>query len=190
MSAIDYKNVGRPAIPIQHQLATQKQLDFIHSLLGQHELTEANRRSLDAAFARGINKREASDIINWLKALPRKSTRPAVENVNLEGMHKVGDRIFKVQVAVHGSGNLYAKELVLVERDSVEIEDGVWHDYTATRFEYAKGAMRFLSADTKMTLEEAKQFGALYGTCCVCGRTLTNEDSIEAGIGPVCAKGF
>ena len=161
MSAIDYKNVGRPAIPIQHQQATQKQLDFIHSLLGQHELTEANRRSLDAAFARGINKREASDIINWLKALPRKSTRPAVENVNLEGMHKVGDRIFKVQVAVHGSGNLYAK-----------------------------GAMRFLSADTKMTLEEAKQFGALYGTCCVCGRTLTNEDSIEAGIGPVCAKGF
>jgi hypothetical protein len=87
-------------------------------------------------------------------------------------------RVFKVQKAVHGSGHLYAKELV------PDGHEGDWH------FVYAPGAIRTLFAEDKMTLEEAKEFGVLYGTCCVCGRTLTDEKSIAAGIGPICAKKF
>lgn len=56
------------------------------------------------------------------------------------------------------------------------------------RWEYAGTAYRFVQADQRMTLEQAKQFGAIYGVCCNCGATLTDEGSIEAGIGPVCAK--
>jgi hypothetical protein len=79
--------------------------------------------------------------------------------------------IFKVQRAVHGSGYLYAKLL----------------DPETSKFVYAPNGMRRLADEgRKLTLEEAKKYGALYGTCCVCGRTLTNEESIEAGIGPVC----
>jgi hypothetical protein len=47
-----------------------------------------------------------------------------------------------------------------------------------------------LSDETLMTLEDAKEFGRLYGMCCQCGATLTDEKSIEAGIGPVCAGKF
>lgn len=105
----------------------------------------------------------------------RKVTAPAapVEQVT-EGMYRIADgTVFKVQKAVHGSGNLYAKRLT---------EDG---------FEYAPGAIRTLTVADKMTLDEAKAWGVLYGTCCVCGRTLTDEQSIAAGIGPVCAgKGW
>lgn len=36
-------------------------------------------------------------------------------------------------------------------------------------------------------LEAAKTLGKLSGRCCVCGRDLTNDDSIDAGIGPICA---
>jgi hypothetical protein len=36
-------------------------------------------------------------------------------------------------------------------------------------------------------IEAVKEIGRLTGICCVCGRTLTNEASIEDGIGPVCA---
>jgi hypothetical protein len=32
-----------------------------------------------------------------------------------------------------------------------------------------------------------KKISALTGQCCRCGRTLTNEHSIEEGIGPICA---
>lgn len=90
-----------------------------------------------------------------------------------EGMYRMDDRIFKVQRAIHGSGNLYAKELV---------QGG---------FVYAPGIIKRLNESHRMTLEQAKEYGALYGTCCVCGRTLTDEVSIANGIGPVCAgKGW
>lgn len=93
-----------------------------------------------------------------------------------EGMYRMDGAIFKVQVAHHGSGKPYAKRLV---------QDGeTWS------FEYAPGAIRTLHSGHRLTLEQAKEFGALYGTCCVCGRTLTNEASIEAGIGPICAGKF
>ena len=78
--------------------------------------------------------------------------------------------VYKVQKAVHGSGYLYAKRL-----------DG-------TCFMMASGAIRTLHAEDKMTLEQARQYGKIYGVCCRCGRTLTDEDSIAAGIGPVCAS--
>jgi len=45
-----------------------------------------------------------------------------------------------------------------------------------------------LTAEMRMTLEEARQFGAVYGVCCCCSRTLTDELSIYLGIGPVCGK--
>lgn len=174
--------------------ATEKQLAFIDKLLQEKDLTGTS--FADEPRPPYLDKRTASNAIDMLMALPRKRTTadaavaasPAF--VDMEGMHKVGDRIFKVQKAVHGSGNLYAKELLPVERDNVEIEDGVWKTVTVHRFEYAPGAIkRFaLGRTTKMTLEQAKEFGALYGTCCVCARTLTNEESIEAGIGPVCGS--
>lgn len=107
---------------------------------------------------------ESAGGITTPTAEPTRTVEPLTE-----GMYKVGDTVYKVQVAVHGSGHLYAKRL----------EGG--------RFEYAPGMMKRLRPEDKMTLEEAKAWGVLYGTCCVCGRTLTDEDSIAAGIGPVCA---
>jgi len=39
---------------------------------------------------------------------------------------------------------------------------------------------------TRLTIEEAAAYGKLYGVCIVCSRELTNPESIERGIGPVC----
>ncbi len=87
-----------------------------------------------------------------------------------EGFYKLGDTIFKVQKNLAGT-RLYAK--------SLDPNDGRW--------EYAPGILSGLSPKDQLTKEEAAQFGHLYGRCCICGRTLTNEDSIDAGIGPICA---
>lgn len=93
-------------------------------------------------------------------------------------MYRDGDgNIFKVQRSQ--AGRLYAKALV---RD--ESKKSGW------AFEYAAGAVRRLSPAMRMTVEQAREFGVATGTCCVCGRTLTDEESIEAGIGPVCAGKF
>lgn len=130
-----------------------------------------------------ITKKAASASIEKLRD-PRseinapKIEKPAATKVELEdGMYRFDGRIFKVQHAVHGSGRQYAKELVQFDDDS-------WG------FEIARGMVYKLRPEHKMTLEEAREFGALYGTCCVCGRTLTNEESIEIGIGPICLTKF
>lgn len=39
-------------------------------------------------------------------------------------------------------------------------------------------------------LQAAMKYGKLSGRCCSCGRELTNDGSIEAGIGPICAEKF
>lgn len=36
-------------------------------------------------------------------------------------------------------------------------------------------------------IEAVREIGRLTGNCCICGRELTAEGSIEDGIGPVCA---
>lgn len=95
------------------------------------------------------------------------------------GMYKVGDTIYKVYKAVHGSGKMCAKELVVIEFDDAEAD---------VSFEYRGLAERFVSAADRMSLEDAKKFGAIYGVCCVCAATLTDETSIAEGIGPVCGK--
>lgn len=47
--------------------------------------------------------------------------------------------------------------------------------------------LKLIAADP---LAAAIAFGRETGTCCCCGRTLTNPESIEAGIGPICATRF
>jgi hypothetical protein len=92
--------------------------------------------------------------------------------VTEDGMYLRDGVVFKVQIAKQGSGRLYAKRL------------------TGNGFEYAPGAINTLRAEHKMTLDQAKEYGKLYGVCCACSRDLTDEKSIAAGIGPVCARKF
>lgn len=37
---------------------------------------------------------------------------------------------------------------------------------------------------------EAVAYGKRTGVCCICSRELTNQDSIDAGIGPICAEKY
>jgi hypothetical protein len=186
---------GRPATP--------KQTAYIRSLSADRALSEIDTIALGRALDRGFNTREASDIIQWLQTKPAKcfvsylatvaagpsSPEPMDSPEPIEvtdGMWILGDVIYKVQKAVHGSGRLYAKKLVVSKAFDSDADDT-----SEVRFEYAPGAVKQLGVGgRKLTLEEAKAFGALYGTCCVCGRTLTNEQSIKDGIGPICAGKF
>jgi len=108
-------------------------------------------------------------VVRSLDQAPREGAKGASQ----DGWYKVGEDIFKVQKAVHGSGNLYAKKLVV-------------SGHGQASWEYAPGVVRQLGEDQRLTVEEAAAFGKLYGVCAICGRTLTDEESIERGIGPVC----
>lgn len=92
------------------------------------------------------------------------------------GYYQLGEDIYKVQMNREET-RAYAKILVV---DSSE--DGT----NKGRFEYAPGAISKLSPEMALGEEAASEFGQLYGFCCICGLKLTNEESIERGIGPIC----
>lgn len=156
--------------------ATEKQINFLTNLIAEREVRKGETPEQTMTWFRNqtIDRKQASEMIGAALKAPR---RPIIE-VELEGMHCLADgTIYKVQKAVHGSGEEYAKRLDVDEFGKVS-------------FVFESGAIRKLSIATKMSLETAKEFGALYGTCVVCGRTLTDENSIAAGIGPICAAKF
>lgn len=163
--------------------ASDRQRDYLRDL-------ERDRVAPDgyvsAADDPALTSRDASGRIDILRAASRKPRQvsPAAPArrvvVTEDGMYRTADgTIWKVQRAIHGTGNLYAKRL----------NPPASYGGRAT-FTFVPGAIRDLVPADRMSLEDARAFGALYGTCCNCGRTLTNETSIDLGIGPVCRKGF
>ncbi|UYL88152.1 hypothetical protein SEA_EVAA_40 [Gordonia phage Evaa] len=119
-----------------------------------------------------------SKLIELLYACPHTKAQAdsQVHSDDIEGFWVVEGEIVKVQIAVHGSGRPYGKRL----------------DTETGKFVYGKGLLGPIRRGEaeRLTLDRAKALGHLYGRCVCCGATLTNEESIEAGIGPICASKF
>lgn len=170
---------------------TAGQLRFAQDLLVQKYGTEGAAPFLPGLDA--MTKAEAKLMLDKTQLLPdyvapagERAARKGPE-VEADGMYRdpaTGD-IYKVQVAVHGSGKLYAK--VLVKLDEPEIKRGKETHY---EFVMARGAIMNIKPEWRLTAEDAAEFGHLYGCCIRCGAVLTDEASIERGIGPDCAKKF
>lgn len=153
--------------------ASDKQIAFIRSLMVQVGVPQAEA---DAADFTGVDVKTASATIDALMDTKKKqaAARPASAEAP-EGIHYFDGRVFKVQVAHHGSGKIYAK--------SLNPNNGEW-------VYEGRSPLRNLSASTLMTVEQAAEFGHLYGICARCGAVLTDEGSISRGMGPYCAKQF
>lgn len=155
-----------------HAPASEKQIAFISKLINDKDTTSsAQAVAIDMVMAAGshtITKTEASKYIDVLMALPNKNTKTK-KQAPAAGYYVYKNEVYKVQVSP-STGNAYAK---------VFTQEGGWL--------YAQGMVNKMHDAQPLTLEKAKEFGHLYGSCIICGRTLTDESSIDAGIGPVCA---
>lgn len=144
---------------------------------------------------RGLTPGQAKGVLNFAVAAERRRAReteqptcagsvgpvaPRLAAAEVtDGMYLVAGDVVKVQIAHHGSGNLYAK--VLIPPTETERADG-----GRARFHYVPGLIRKVRAEDRMSLEQAVEYGRLYGCCIRCGAILTDEDSIEAAMGPIC----
>ncbi|EIC63581.1 DUF6011 domain-containing protein [Mycobacteroides abscessus] len=108
-----------------------------------------------------------------VRALSSMVGGPEVRDIE-DGFYELADgRIIKVIHAVHGSGHQYGKVL----------------DTEARKFDIAAGILREVRATGKRIDDDqdrCAELGKLYGICMCCGLELTDEASIEAGIGPIC----
>lgn len=126
---------------------------------GDEILMEDGRELLDAMISLADRTSEA-------RRFPEPSYIPE------EGPYQVGDDVYLV-VTGKETGRRYAKKF----------------DPETCKFYYA-GQQPFdlLTADCRMTADEAKVFADLYRVCCNCGRRLTKAHSKDLGYGPTCAE--
>ncbi len=184
-------------------LCTDKQSRFLFRLASErgytnpgpttYIMTSPDGRTVD--FSK-LTKHEASAMIEKLLQTPKvpapgKTSRPVSKVEVTEGMYQdpESQEIFKVQRAIHGSGKLYAKILVVDEEATFD-DNGKMIRPAVVVFEMAEGVVYQLRPEWKLTIEDAKRFGALYGVCMRCARTLTLEESIERAMGRICASKF
>ncbi len=139
-------------------------------------------------------QKDVSKFIDLLKTCPKaynhgqpgpagSPARQALE----DGMYKTKDgTIYMVYHTVHGNNQQVAKRL-MIDNMSYEYYDGAPSNKAKVHFKYVgKAPLAKLAAEDRLSLADAVEFGLLYGSCAICGRTLTNELSKAIGIGPVC----
>lgn len=151
--------------------ASPAQTGFLRTLMAERDWSGLNVPNIAKSLERGLTKQEASTLISLLLECPKQALKAAVKAE--AGFYVLGELVYRVQPA-KSTGNLYAKVL----KTSV---------FGKATWEYAPGMVTKLADAPRLTLEAASSMGHHYGVCMVCARTLTAEESVEAGIGPVCA---
>lgn len=111
-----------------------------------------------------LSRPAASALIDRLLAIPAPSAEP--------GYYVRGEQVFVV-VQNRAKTRTYAKELVLTGNRAR------WH--------YAPGISTSLADVEPLSVEHAASLGRAHGVCILCGAQLTDPESVERGIGPVCA---
>ncbi len=156
--------VGNKLFSMRTYPATESQIAFIERLVAER-IYEGQ-----VALAE-LNKIDASMLIKQLLASP---LRGAATNPNTiaegmcEGIYLTDLGIYRVELSEHN--RLYARHL-----------------NPAGGWTYERGAVYRLTPEQRITLAQAREFGVKYGVCCVCGRLLSDAESVTNGIGPVCA---
>lgn len=182
----------KQATPQSVRYATEEQVGYLLHLADRAgwevedtQVTKPDGRVIELTK---LAVKVASELIDELRAAPRAHRRPKPDpsiKITQDGMYRLDGEIYKVQVAVHGSGFLYAKRLV-IDAPAVRDANGNISQPGQAHYERDPSAIAKLRDEHRLTLADAKGFGDLYGVCMRCAATLTDEDSIAAGAGPVC----
>lgn len=170
--------------------ATPKQITLIESLLSERDLaTEARPKfrarlvqlAADHREVAELDRDKASNLITYLFGLPSNRSITASEVEVPAGHYAVeqdGGIVF-LQVDRPTEGRWAGKVFVKLQHGDEYTNMG--RDAGSTML------MRIISQGVK---ECSTRYGRELGRCGVCHRTLTNEESREAGIGPICAGKF
>jgi hypothetical protein len=147
--------------------ASDKQLYWIVKLVDEKAIDEQLRTEIRRGIKRDdITKKDAS---RFLDALFGATDTPVAGAVTEPGFYHFEDKVYQVK-AGKATGNLYARLVTA-------------HGFN---YEAAKGMMKALKADMKMTGEQIAAYGQKTGICANCSALLTDPASIAIGLGTVC----
>lgn len=168
--------------------ASEKQLAFIRSMYitTDEAFGEGMSEIFEAEVTKGIDKKRASKIIE--KLMPRFNEAKKILAEKRMAERKAESNTTPAQDGYYVRGESFV--CVKWNRAKTGQYATVWN---GSEWEYDGRESRAIVGEVKanklvrMTPEDAKRFGDLYGVCFKCSRTLTDPESIAQGYGPVCA---
>lgn len=187
--------------------ASEKQQVLIEKLLAEKDLAGTSYEGWTPDWSRATLA-SASAVIEFLFTLPRKATvaasTPAVEPE--AGIYQSGDDLFRVYLGQQ-SGKMLVKRVTfhVYDPDGADHELGSLNDFngelaaaaaearlvTSVTYEYVGAAAKVLPADAvRLTVEQVGALGKSWDHCLCCGRRLDDPESVDRGIGPVCAAKY
>lgn len=164
--------------------ASAKQISFIKSLIADRELDADNQMAVDLcrelAVEGTFTSKQASKLIDRLLAAPKKADERSRIDAGIyavedsEGTHTIV-RVYLGQQ----SGQMLAKQVFVLDGD-------VSYDYLGM----ARKVLGSARTWTRLELSEVGALGITTGHCLICGRRLDDPESVDRGIGPVCAENY
>lgn len=175
------------------RLASDKQIALITSLMDEKDLAAETRPKYrartvafeqDPAQIRSLSVQQASALIEYLFGLPKSfgtTSEPAAFAEVPAGHYAIeqDDKVVFLQVDRPETGKWAGKVFVKLQHGD---------DYT--NMSQAAGFTMLGRIVEQGIMDCSIRYGRELGKCGVCHRTLTNETSRSAGIGPKCAEKF
>lgn len=192
------------AARITERMATPKMVKFVEDILKFKTVPPTVADHIAECAGTGtLTFHDARKFINTYKDAPKRQRK--LEDVAREhpgaitftgdlvdGMYRnpADGSIRKVYHTVHGANEQVTKLLKVLEESEryAKIVRGKEVEVKAEFVYEGKRGLAGLTPDMRMTLEEAKKYGAIYGVCIRCSATLTKEESIERAMGSTCAS--
>lgn len=168
--------------PAQEPRMTEPQRDLLIKLMIESGVNAETATKAWTAMQPQVTQDRASEMIDKAIAAAKKAPKTTGPE---EGFYECGDMVIKVQRGTTTS-NIYAKTLQVIEGVGVE-----WnYEGNAANFfrnELKGHEVKPLSKERALQVVEAISAELeLYGACWMCGRKLTDEESIARRIGRIC----
>jgi hypothetical protein len=191
--------------------ATPKQVDFVEKLIREKDLTGTMYEGWtpDWSSPKATSK-TTSAVIDFLLTLPTKAQEysPSFGGVVEAGVYEHEGELFRVYLG-QNAGRMLVKKIVFSSYDPHPLDSDEmfenWNDFggeiaaaqmdarlkTDVEYEYVGAASRVMNEDWKrLSLDQVGKLGISSGHCLICGRRLDDPESVDRGIGPVCASNY
>lgn len=177
--------------------ASEKQIAFLRRLTSERDtsgiaemLEEARRSAVEGTF----DKRSASSLIDALLDCPKAASAETASLPEPEaGIYENGGTLYRVYRGQRSGRMLVSR----IDYDTALVPGGEESDgepvpsVENVSYDYLGLAARNLPATAaRLSLEQVGGLGKAFDHCLICGRRLDDPDSVDRGIGPVCASKY
>lgn len=153
--------------------ASEKQVGFINKLIE----TKATANHTVARYLRESN-------VNAIAELDRDIARKLI--THLTTLPNIPKPVL-VDVGAYKRDGIYYSVRKVRDRDALYV---LQYDPENKKWNPAYGMLTELKPEERLSLSDASAFGIATGTCVHCGRTLTLQKSVVAGMGKWCATHY